>query len=258
MFRGVIKFDDLGIGDIEIIQPHHRFVVAWPSINPKNSQQYRWYDPDEHLLPVGQVPRVGDLPDLPHPWIEALSKDVVRDTVFDGSTPDKASDRRRQINEELYEQLIVMQDDGEPDRAVGRRLERACADLTDEAGSRYDTTGDHVLAMMRMRSSGHVGVPGALDRLFKTYVAAVADTRPQVVAEAEFLRFTQGAAALVASTPAADSAEADAAFWEQREILAQSVISPGVEVWRPTRFRRCTSTRHHPHATMGTATADRR
>ncbi|WP_372507743.1 bifunctional DNA primase/polymerase [Mycobacterium barrassiae] len=219
LFRGVIKFDDLGIGDIEIIQPHHRFVVAWPSINPKNSQQYRWYDADEHLMPAGEVPQVDDLPDLPQAWIEALSKDAVRDTVFDGSSPDKSADRRRKINEELYEQLIAMQDDGEPDRAVGRRVERACADLTEGAGSRYDTTRDHVLAMMRMRSSGHVGVPGALDRLFMTYVAAVADSRPQVVAEAEFLRFTQGAAALVASTPEADSAEADAAFWEQREIL---------------------------------------
>ncbi len=219
LLRGVIKFDDLGIGDIEIVQPHHRFIVAWPSINPKNSKQYRWYDTDEQLMPIGQVPRVDDVPNLPQTWIDALSKDAVRDVVFDGSSPDLRPDRRRQINEELYEQLIAMQVDGQPGRTVVRRVDRAVADLTNGTGSRYDATRDHVLALMRMKASGHGGVPGALDRLFKAYVAAVADSRPQVVAEAEFLRFTQGAAALVASTPAADSAEADAAFWEQREIL---------------------------------------
>ncbi|SKG74568.1 bifunctional DNA primase/polymerase famiily protein [Mycobacteroides abscessus subsp. bolletii] len=221
LFRGVIKFDDLGIGDIEIVQPHHRFIVAWPSINPKNSKQYRWYDTNEQLMPAGHVPQVDDIPDLPEAWIGELRRDAVRDTVFDGSSQDQASDRRRQINEELYEQLIAMQEDGEPDRTVAHRVERAVADLTGGTGSRYDTTRDHVLALMRMRSAGHVGVPRALDHLFTTYVATVSDSRPQVVAEAEYLRFTQGAAALVASAPAADSAEADAAFWEQREILAQ-------------------------------------
>jgi hypothetical protein len=26
LFKGVIKFDELAIGDIEIVQPHHRFI----------------------------------------------------------------------------------------------------------------------------------------------------------------------------------------------------------------------------------------
>jgi Bifunctional DNA primase/polymerase, N-terminal len=64
-FRGKIGFPELGIGDIETIQPHLRVVIAWPSIHPKTGQQYRWFGPDGTLLPEGQVPRVEDLAELP-------------------------------------------------------------------------------------------------------------------------------------------------------------------------------------------------
>jgi hypothetical protein len=39
-FRSVIQFKDLGIGDIEIIQPHHRVVIAWPSIHPDYAEVF--------------------------------------------------------------------------------------------------------------------------------------------------------------------------------------------------------------------------
>src|SRR6185295_13302149 len=43
--RGVIEFPELGgIGDIEIVQRHHRNVAAWPSIHHKTHQMYRWID----------------------------------------------------------------------------------------------------------------------------------------------------------------------------------------------------------------------
>ena len=64
-FRSVIAFKNHGLADIEIIQPHHRYVTAWPSIHPKTGQQYRWFGPDGTLLPEGQVPRVEDLAELP-------------------------------------------------------------------------------------------------------------------------------------------------------------------------------------------------
>jgi hypothetical protein len=83
-------------------------------------------------------------------------------------------------------------------------LRKALLDLTNGAGSRYDTTRDHVGALMRMHHCGRVGVPRALAELFSVYVLEVADTRPQRVAEAEFWRFTEGAALLIASTPPSD------------------------------------------------------
>lgn len=221
LFRGVLKFDELGIGDIEIVQPHHRFVVAWPSINPQNGARYRWYAMDGSVMPEGQVPNADELPELPPDWLEGLSRDAVREAVFDGSSPGRTSVLRSQINEQEYERLIALEDDGPPDEAVEARLTRAVADLTGGTGSRYDTTRDHVLALVRMSTSGHTGVPSALGHLFKVYVEAVSDTRPPPVAESEFLRFARGAAALVAAMPvSSDDAEAsEDAFWAQREIL---------------------------------------
>ena len=113
LFRGRITFIDLGIGDIETIQPHLRHITAWPWIHP-NGGQYRWYSPDALLLPEGVVPCVQDLPELPTVWVEQLSRDAVREEVFDGSAPNRTAAQREKINEELYQQLISLPDNGHP------------------------------------------------------------------------------------------------------------------------------------------------
>ena len=199
LFKGGIKFEELATGDIDIVQPHHRFIVAWPSIHP-NSQRYRWFGPDGAMLPEGEVPRVEDLPELPQDWLVALSKDAVREEVFDGSAPNRTRAQRDGINEELYEKLIALDDKRAPELLVADRLEKAISELTSGTGSRYDTTRDHVAALMRFHAMGRVGVPRALEQLYCAYVMEVTDTRPQEVAESEFLRFTQGAALLIAAT----------------------------------------------------------
>ena len=48
-----------------MIQPHHRYVVAPPSIHPDTGRAYRWRS--------GSITKVGDLPALPQPWLDALS-----------------------------------------------------------------------------------------------------------------------------------------------------------------------------------------
>jgi hypothetical protein len=60
----VFGFPDLEIGHVELIQPHHRYVVCWPSIHPKTGQLYRWYYPDGTLMPEGTVPLAADVPEL--------------------------------------------------------------------------------------------------------------------------------------------------------------------------------------------------
>jgi hypothetical protein len=80
------------------------------------------------------------------------------------------------------------------------RVEKAISDLTSGLGCRYDTMRDHVAGLKRFEAMGRVGVPKALEQLHCAYVLEVTDTRPQEVADAEFLRFTAGAAALVAAT----------------------------------------------------------
>lgn len=66
--RTQIKFPELGLGDVEIIQRHHRYAVVWPSVHPTEGAPYVWYDtagPD--------VPPLADrLYELPEAWVEAL------------------------------------------------------------------------------------------------------------------------------------------------------------------------------------------
>jgi nucleoside-triphosphatase THEP1 len=204
VFRTVIHFKELGLADIEIVQPHQRYVVAWPSIHPKTRHRYRWFSPDGNLLQEGEVPRVEDLADLPEEWVVGLAKDAVREEVFDGSAPNRPREEDAVVDEEVYERLTDLTDDGAPDSAVEPRLQTALLELTNCSGSRYDAARDHVAALMRYRYLGRRGVPNALAQLFSAYVVEVGDNRPRQVAEAEFKRFTEGAALLVASNQVSD------------------------------------------------------
>ena len=162
LFRSVIRFKELGLGHIEIIQPHHRVVIAWPSIHPDTRQLYRWFSPDGRLLPEGEVPRVEDLAELPESWVTGLARDSVREEVFDGSAPNRPREEDAVVDEEVYNRLAHLVDNGMPDAVVTARLEKALLELTAGSGSRYDTTRDHVAALMRFHSWGRVGVPRAL------------------------------------------------------------------------------------------------
>jgi hypothetical protein len=203
-FRGKIGFPAMGIGDIEIVQPHHRVVIAWPSIHPRTGQQYRWFGPDGAPLPEGEVPAVEDLTELPEAWVNGLGKDSVREEVFDGSAPNRSKASDAVVDEKMYRGLTDLNDNGAPDEVVGARLRAAMLGLTGGAGSRYDTTRDHVAALMRFHSWGLTGVPRALAELFRAYVGEVGNTRSLRVAEAEFRRLVEGAALLVAATPPSD------------------------------------------------------
>ena len=58
----VIRFPELGIGDIEIVQRHHRYVMCWPSIHP-NGNRYRWIAEIDGSI-MDQPPAVDDVPYL--------------------------------------------------------------------------------------------------------------------------------------------------------------------------------------------------
>ena len=53
---------------IEVIQPHHRYAVVWPSIHP-SGEMYRWWIGDTEV----DIPLVRELPDLPRRWVKGLT-----------------------------------------------------------------------------------------------------------------------------------------------------------------------------------------
>lgn len=62
-------FQAAGLGpDVEIIQNHHRYVVAEPSVHPEGGK-YGYYDLQGNLT---HLPPVNELPELPQAWIDGL------------------------------------------------------------------------------------------------------------------------------------------------------------------------------------------
>lgn len=58
----------------EVVQHHHRYVVAWPSTNPADGDRVvLWVDPTGKVS--GRVPSPDELPWLPDTWLEGLRKD---------------------------------------------------------------------------------------------------------------------------------------------------------------------------------------
>jgi hypothetical protein len=55
-----LKFPELGIGDIEIVQRHHRYVVCWPSIHDETGRVYQWLGIDDGTL--DEPPHRDDIP----------------------------------------------------------------------------------------------------------------------------------------------------------------------------------------------------
>lgn len=215
-----------GHSDVEIVQHHHRYVVAYPSIHP-SGEMYRWLDDDGDE--VG-IPRIDDLPMLPDRWVKELTAASVPSTA--GVAVDVPA-------------LLRAVSDGDMDAVVAARLDEAMADLR-SGGSRHDATTRHVLALLRFAEQGHSGVRGALEALCSAFTDAVtADgTRSVNSARAEFARMltNQRGHALIAGTPTVDFDElaevaavvppappgppsppttgGDDDFWESRESLS--------------------------------------
>lgn len=73
-FNGVIKHPDGSDKTAgEVIQPHHRYGIVWPSIHP-DGDPYFWLDQTTGArYDDGTIPKVDDLPDLPDAWADHLT-----------------------------------------------------------------------------------------------------------------------------------------------------------------------------------------
>ncbi|BBX25397.1 bifunctional DNA primase/polymerase [Mycolicibacterium alvei] len=227
--RDRIKFDDIGVGDIEILQRHHRYLICWPSVHPTTKAQYVWRDADGAVLP--EPPSPEELPDLPEAWLSALKADPVRTETRSGSGRSGAP---------AYDVTDAMTG-GRPTDKVAQRLGVALYELN-TGTSRHDTVRGHILALLRFGSRGESGVEFALSSLYAAFSEAVGPDRPdgQAEAESEFARMVANAGRFLddhddtrdpfgarARRPAARNVDREAEplvdddqFWEQREILA--------------------------------------
>ncbi|AII28260.1 DNA primase/polymerase [Mycobacterium phage YungJamal] len=169
LLETIIVFRELSIGDIEVIQPHHRYAVCWPSIHPEG-RAYWWRNSQGQTI---GIPELDDIPELPPSWLEGL----------------KLTPRSLDLSMEGFDvrQAVTA---GDPSPLVSARLTMAIKELNLPGTSRHDTCLRHVLAILRMGAEGQPGVEQALTLLREVFVAVVTldGSRTRDVAVTEFNR----------------------------------------------------------------------
>jgi P4 family phage/plasmid primase-like protien len=155
----------LGEG-IEVIQWHHRYAVAPPSINPKTGTAYEaWFeDAPEELLDTFAP---DDATELPEDWYAV--------TAVKGKGLDKQAELAPAEIAAWFEDEANA---GTYCRAMRNVYTRELAKLEEAADggeSRYDTARDGVMALVRLAQEGHRGVKRALAGLKRAYEDAVSD-----------------------------------------------------------------------------------
>jgi hypothetical protein len=171
LLETVIVFPEMSIGDIEIIQRHHRYVVCWPSLHPEG-RDYWWRNSQGQLL---GVPGLDDIPWLPQPWIDGL----------------KLTPKSLDVSVEFDTRQALTA--GDPSPLVQARLADAIKEMNLPGMSRHDTCLRHVMAILRLGAEGQSGVESALSLLREVFIAVLADpsrgdTRPRDIAFSEFNR----------------------------------------------------------------------
>jgi hypothetical protein len=191
--RGEISFGELAIGDVEIIQHHHRTVASWPSVHPKTGNVYRWFNPDRVLVPEGVVPPAEGHPELPLEWLKGLAN----------TKANRARERRRATkddddNDLPLADLSALLTDGRMNNAVSARFGKAVQQVTD-GKDRHDSVRNAVLRLMSMGNDGNPGVAFAIRELNKLFVSVVGPQRERGADEAddEFNKLVLGAARLL-------------------------------------------------------------
>lgn len=192
---------------IELIQRHHRYVTAWPSVHPEG-RVYQWVDEATGEIGCG-VPPYENIPDLPAEWIRGLA--------VEASAAEKS---------QLSDQQAAGVFAGFPTGA-------ACGHITTAAGKaasrgdRHDVYNETVLAVCRHARNGCPGGQETLLRLRAMFLAEVTADRSRTPSEAqaEWMRNLTGALALVVAEPQGAECVED---WSMYDIPAP-VDVPDIE-----------------------------
>ncbi|WLP89118.1 AAA family ATPase [Gordonia sp. NB41Y] len=168
----------LGAG-VEIVQRHHRYSVAPPSVHDAGLVKAFAPNGDD----CGQLPPPDELPALPETWLAGLAHDAA--STRKGSDEDAA--------------VIVGSFRG--GAMTPKVLAHLNAFLTAvaERSNRFDAMRDAVMGLVRLGAKGERGVDAALRLIEAEYVDAVADKRGgERTAREEFQKAKHGSAQIVA------------------------------------------------------------
>lgn len=139
------------VGTVDIIQNHHRYAVAPPSIHPEG-RVYRWVSSSGLDLPW--VPEPEDFPALPEAWVEFLQE---KKTV--APKPELVAD---------IDFSEFMAEDGKACKKMNSILKGAIIRLKEKKSSRHDLMVLATWAMTGEAGHGHTGY----DRVLIAYQKA--------------------------------------------------------------------------------------
>lgn len=176
-----------GLPGIEIIQPHHRYAMVWPSVHPELKKPYRWVysnDMAEYEEDGDKIPTRDELPYLPKSWLARLQEK--KDTGH-LAKKDLTSRERRQL-----------QSTWTTSGKMCSHLKNALTEASASSGSRHDACRNSQLTIVRLGEAGHAGSEEAMDDLKSWFYMAMGGDRD---VDSEWDRGLDGAYAMIAASP---------------------------------------------------------
>lgn len=198
--------------DIEILQSHHRFLLAWPSYNlAADGAEYRWYTPDGQVS--DRPPHPDELTGLPLAWEQGLAElatpaGAARSSDIDGmNLLEQLRGDHRPMCADMYRAVV----------AAGVRVNDV------DSGGRHDAFIKAQHRVVHTAASGHTGGGPALAALYELWVEAVGgETR-----DAEYERGLLGTACKAVTAVAGEQVDVDPCLFDQMGQVLPTVPEPG-------------------------------
>ena len=144
---------------IEAIHFGHRYAVTYPSVHPETGAKYVFRGTGGLHVEIDEIPRIGQLPELPAAWVEALSE------PGEVRIGDMAGHR------EAVE-LIGEWRSGEPCRVVAAAVGRGVEGLNRavDGAALHPAARDAVHELINLGHEGHVGVSRAVSEHGRAFI----------------------------------------------------------------------------------------
>lgn len=177
--QGDVVLDGVMGPGIEVIQRHHRYACAAPSIHPKTGLPYIWLNSDRSEAPA--IPLVADLPYLPDPWVDRF----------------KAKPRQAGGPIANSGMVSVWLDVHDTHVACGR-ITAVIEEFEKAEGARHDAMLSAQLSVVNLGAMGHEGATHGLEELRQCFLDRIGNDRQ---AEGEWFTALAGAIGIIHDSP---------------------------------------------------------
>jgi Zierdtviridae DNA primase len=159
------------VPDVQIVQHHHRYAVAYPSVHPDTKGIYLWYAPGDALngrpsvTVENEIPLVSDIDDLPESWVEGLTSGRLWSALPSdlNATKDDIAD------------WLKARPAGSMCRLMRKQAQAAVEEIG--VGGAHETLNNRIYSVISLAAEGHSGVSVALQTIRKAFYQEV--TRPE-------------------------------------------------------------------------------